>query len=64
MDPVAVVVESDFVNQRRADDVSRMDDGAVRRISKNVSNCGYVVAAPLRGAISLADLLRNPVSEN
>ena len=64
MDSVAVVIEGRFVEQRRANHVSRVHDRAVGGVTENVGNRRNVVTAPLRGSIGLRDLLRNPVTKN
>ena len=64
VDPVAVVVESDFVQQRRADDIRRVDHSAVRRIAEGVAGGRNVVAAPHRRSEVLCDLFGQIVAED
>src|SRR6185312_273817 len=61
---VAIVVESGFVQQRRAHHVGGVHNRAVRRITENIANRWDVIAAPLSGSIGLRSLLGDPVSEN
>src|SRR5208283_2904853 len=63
-DTVAVVVESRLVDQRGADGVGGMDHAAVGGITESCSHRRYVVAAPQRGSILLADRLRYPVPKH
>ena len=64
MDAVAVVVESNLVEQGGTDHVRGMHDGAIGGISENIADRGDVIAAPLSGSVGLRDLLGNPVTED
>src|SRR5665811_1027638 len=64
VDPVTVIVERRFVQQRGADDISRMHHGAVGGVSKGIRNRRNVVATPLGRSVGLRDLLRDPVPEH
>ena len=61
---VAVVVEGGFVDQSRANCVSRVDNRAVGRITEGIADCGNVGAAPLADRVTLRDLLGNVMSED
>src|SRR5579863_6434635 len=64
VDAIAVVVKRRFVEERRADHISGVNDGAIGGIAESVADSRDIVAAPLRSAVALADLLRNPVPED
>ena len=61
-DAVAVIVERDFVDQRRADGVRGVNDAGVRRVAKRVSDGRNVVAAPHTGGKVLGDLFGHEVA--
>ena len=50
---VAIVIERCLIQQRRADHVSGVNDGAIRGIAKGVVHGRNVVPAPLRGSVAL-----------
>ena len=65
VDAVAVVVERDFVQQAWVDDRACSAPRALYEgLPKRVADRGNVVTAPHRGAESLRNLFRDPVSED
>ena len=64
VDAVPVVVEGHFVDERWADRIGGMDDGAIRRIAEVVADRRNVVSAPLAGCETLGDLFGDVVSED
>ena len=64
VDPVPVVVERDFVQQTRINDLRVVHDGTIRRVPKRVANARDVVAAPHRGTETLRNLLSDEVPED
>src|ERR1700733_1156648 len=61
--PIAIIVEGNLVEQRWADYIGGVYNRAVGGIAKRVENSGDIVAAPLRGSVSLDSLVGNPVAE-
>ena len=64
MDPVAVIVEGDFVDKRRANGMCRVNDVAVGWIVEGIPNRRHIIAAPLRRVVTLGDLLSDEVTEH
>ena len=64
VDAIPVVVECNFVQQRRADHIRRVNYCAVRRIAEGIACRRHVVPAPHRCAEVLRDLLGQIVAED
>jgi len=64
VDAVAVIVEGNFVEQCWADRVGGVNNGAVGRIPKSVSDGWHVCAVPLADGVTLRNLLGDKVTEH